>query len=442
MITPPRSSEKAITLALTLAQAESAIEAFAAGQIDAIMDADGKTYLLRPAQERLRQNERRLQAMIESAADVITVVDRAGVILSQSGAVWRVLGYGPEELVGRSVFDIVREDDFPRLYSAFMNVIEDLLVDATVEFHHRTRDGSYRMLEATVSRLRDVSVFGVVLICRDTTQRQQAQDEATRREVACTQDALTKDRFLAMLSHELRTPLTPVLLGVDELGEDERFAEARPTLAMMRRNIHLQSRLLEELTDFTTVDQHKVRLRLESIDAHEAVRFVLEICRSEITAARIEVLLDLRASERMVVADSVRLQQVMWNLLRNAIKFSTPGGSISITSANAAPGGLAIEFIDHGVGIEPGLLPLVFDPFQQGDRSMQQRYGGLGLGLFIAKGLAEAQGGTLTASSEGRGKGATFRMTLNKAATSDPQENGADKPLTVATMKSNFSTAQ
>ena len=229
------------------------------------------------------------------------------------------------------------------------------------------------------------------------------------------QTAPPKDRFLAMLSHELRTPLMPVLLGVDEMGGDERFAAARPTLTMMRRNIEVQSRLLEELTEFTTVEQHKVRLRPEAIDAHEAVRFVLEICRGEISTALIEVLLDLGASESVVLADSVRLQQVMWNLLRNAIKFSPPGGGISITSANETPGCLTLEFTDHGVGIEPELVPLVFEPFQQGDNSMQHRYGGLGLGMFIAKGLAEAQGGTLTVASEGRGTGATFRLTLNLA---------------------------
>jgi signal transduction histidine kinase len=224
-----------------------------------------------------------------------------------------------------------------------------------------------------------------------------------------------KDRFLAMLSHELRTPLMPVLLGVDELGDDERFAAARPTLTMMRRNIEVQSRLLEELTDFTTVGQHKVRLRPEAIDAHEAVRYVLEICRGESGTALIEVRLDLRASESIVLADSVRLQQIMWNLLKNAIKFSPPGGDISITSANETPGNLTLEFTDHGIGIEPEFLPLLFEAFQQGANLPQHRHGGLGLGMFIAKELAEAQGGTLTVASEGRGKGATFRLTLNLA---------------------------
>jgi two-component system CheB/CheR fusion protein len=168
--------------------------------------------------------------------------------------------------------------------------------------------------------------------------------------------------------------------------------------------------------DFSAVGQHKVRLRPESIDVHEAVRFVLEICKGEIAAARIEVNLDLQAWVNVVLADSLRLQQIMWNLVRNAIKFSPPGSSISIASANETPGNLTLEFIDHGIGIEAEFLPLVFDPFQQSERVLNQRhYGGLGLGMFIARGLAEAQGGTLDVSSEGLGLGAIFRLTLKLA---------------------------
>jgi signal transduction histidine kinase len=241
--------------------------------------------------------------------------------------------------------------------------------------------------------------------------------ELDRRETENALTSLPKDRFLAMLAHELRTPLMPVLLGISEIQEDGRFAEAGPILAMMRRNIELQARLLEELMDFTTVGQHKVRLRPEPIDVHEAVRFVLEICQGEIAAARMEVSLDLRASENLVLADSLSLQQIMWNLVRNAIKFSPPGGTIFITSENETPGTVTLEFVDHGIGIDPRFLPLVFDPFQQGERLVNQKHcGGLGLGMFIAKGLAEAQDGTLVVSSEGLGLGSTFCLILKLAA--------------------------
>jgi PAS domain S-box-containing protein len=345
------------------------------------------------------------------------VVNRGGTILSQSRPASRVLGYEPEELVGTSIFTHIRDEDLAEVHSAFFNVIEGIQEHATAQFSHRSPDGTYRAVEATMGKLRDGGGASVVFSLRPLCHSHRAGLEFDRREAeGAAETALPKNRFLAMLAHELRTPLMPVLLGISEMQEDGRFAEAKPILAMMRRNIELQARLLEELTDFTTVGQHKVRLRLEPIDVHEAIRFVLEICRSEIDAARIDLLLAFRAGDAMVLADSLRLQQIMWNLVRNAIKFSPAGSSISITSANETPGNLTLEFIDNGIGIGPELLPLVFDPFQQGERLMNQKhYGGLGLGMFIAKGLAEAQDGTLVVSSEGAGQGATFRLTLKLA---------------------------
>jgi PAS domain S-box-containing protein len=164
--TAPSSAEKAITLALRLAHAENALHALTLGQVDAIVDPNGRAYLLRPAQEHLRQRESRLLAVIESLPDVITVVNRDGVILSQSRAVRRVFGYGSEELVGSNFFDHIHEHDVPRLHSAFFNVIEEFLASATVQFRHRTSEGSFRAIEATVARLRDVTTASVVFSLR------------------------------------------------------------------------------------------------------------------------------------------------------------------------------------------------------------------------------------------------------------------------------------
>jgi len=409
-----RSPENGITLALRLAEAERALQTFSAGQIDAIVDADGKTYLLRVAQDHLRQNERRVQILMESVTDGITVVDRGGIIVFENRAATRMLGYETGGLLGQSLFQFVHPDDLTLLYSAFLSVLDEYQPDSLVQFRHRNRDGSDRMLEATVSKLRDATVAHVVLICRDLTRRRPAWEGGIR-QTAPAGLAQARDRLLAIVSHELRTPLAPVLLGLDELQEGERFADARATIAMIRRNLKLQLRLIEDLNDLAAVAQQKMRLRLERIDAHEAVHFVLEICRSELAAARIEVLLDLRASDTIIMVDSLRIQQVMWNLLKNAIKFSPSASDISIASTNDATGGLILQFVDHGIGIPSELLPFVFDAFQQGDASTPRPLGSPGLGLFIAKGLAEAQGGSLTASSEGRGKGSVFRLRLPKA---------------------------
>jgi two-component system CheB/CheR fusion protein len=410
--TIPTSSEKAITLALSLAQAEKAIHEFAAGQVDAIVDPDGQAYLLRPAQEHLRAGESRLRAILESVGDGIFVVSRGGQIVWQNGPAAQMLGYGPDELRGRDFFDFVEAAGLGHFHRAFFGVVEHFRTDDCVELHLRARDGSTCRIAAMVTLLRDASTNCVVLSCRDATLRRPAPEAATLREAALTAALLDRDRFLAVLAHELRTPLSPILLGIVELEEDPHSPGTGATLAMMRRNLDVQARLISELGDFTTLGQHKVRLQPEPIDAHEAIGFVLQLCASEIAAAQIEVLLHRHAGQSIVVADSVRLQQVMWNLVKNAVKFSTPGSSISIATSNDTDGWLTIEFADHGIGIEKALLPLVFDSFQQGDLSGAQRNDGLGLGLFIAKGLAEAQGGTLTVLSEGRGQGAMFRLTL------------------------------
>lgn len=166
---PQPSAEKALALALRLAHAEQALLAFTSGQVDAIVDAEGRAYLLRPAQEQARQNERRLQTIIDSVADVITVVDRGGVILSQSRALRRVLGYGPDDVDGMSLFDFVHFDDLPKTYSAFFNVIEGFQENSTVQFRHLTRDGFYRLVAATMGILRDASCSCVVLSFRPLT---------------------------------------------------------------------------------------------------------------------------------------------------------------------------------------------------------------------------------------------------------------------------------
>jgi len=166
---PTQRPEKAITLALRLVHAEAALAAFTSGQVDAIVDPDGRAYLLRGAQEHLRQSERQLQEIIECSADVITVLNRNGTIVSQSLSASRVLGHGPNDLVGMIFFKYVHPDDLPQFYAAFLNVIEGFRPDATVEFRHRIGDGTYRLIEATVGRLGQSSPPRVVLSMRPLT---------------------------------------------------------------------------------------------------------------------------------------------------------------------------------------------------------------------------------------------------------------------------------
>ena len=207
---PAPTAEKTLALALRLAHAEHALHAFTSGQVDAVVDPDGQVYLLRPAQEQARQNERRLQTVIDSVADVITIVDRGGVIISQSRALRRVLGYGPDEVEGRSLFDFVHFDDLPKTYSAFFNVVEGFQENSTVQFRHLAGDGSYRLIAATVGILRDASCSCVVFSFRPIASLQLESAEPAG-PGALAMSPAGEDHELAPLSHQPQTPLGEAL---------------------------------------------------------------------------------------------------------------------------------------------------------------------------------------------------------------------------------------
>ena len=223
----------------------------------------------------------------------------------------------------------------------------------------------------------------------------------------------TKDHFLAMLSHELRTPLTPVISALDSLEtEPTQTEDAKASLAMIRRNIELETQLIDDLLDFTRIARDKMQLRFASIDAHQAVSNVVEIFRAEARSKRLQVHVNLRANQHHVTADSAKFQQIIWNLLKNAIKFTPEGGDITISSDNPSESVFTVSVHDTGIGLEPEVMQRIFDPFEQGNRSFEHRVGGLGLGLAISKSLAQAHGGTLTAQSDGSNRGSTFTLSM------------------------------
>ena len=227
----------------------------------------------------------------------------------------------------------------------------------------------------------------------------------------------TKDNFLAMLSHELRTPLSPVLLAVENLqNEWPKRPEIAPALEMIRRNIGVEQHLIDDLLDVTRISKGKLTLNLTSVNAHGQIRNVVETCRSEWAGKKIRMQLDLTAGDRFVVADETRFQQIVWNLVQNAIKFSRDESVVMISTVNESPGELTIIVQDQGIGIEPEAMERIFNPFEQGERSLKRRFGGLGLGLAISKSLAEAHAATLTATSEGLNRGATFKLTIKTSA--------------------------
>jgi CheY-like chemotaxis protein/anti-sigma regulatory factor (Ser/Thr protein kinase) len=226
----------------------------------------------------------------------------------------------------------------------------------------------------------------------------------------------------------LRTPLTPVIAALDALQtEPGRSEELKGALAMIRRNVELESRLIDDLLDLTQIARNGMELKFDSIDAHQAIGNVVEMCRPEADAKKLHVQLDLRAGAHHVSADAAKFQQIIWNLLKNAIKFTTENGKITISSCNPSPQVLSIAVQDTGIGIEPEIMERIFRPFEQGDRSFQRRFGGLGLGLAISKSLAQAHGATLVATSEGRNRGSIFVLTIKTIPAPQPRAKEPEK---------------
>src|SRR6058998_522558 len=244
-------------------------------------------------------------------------------------------------------------------------------------------------------------------------ERRRIEEELQQQKAVVEAANRTKDHFLAMLSHELRTPLTPVISALESLEiEPEQTEDARSALAMIRRNIELETQLIDDLLDFTRIARDKMQLRFAPVDAHQAVSNVVEICRAEARFKRLNVDLNLRAKRCHVTADAAKFQQIIWNVLKNAIKFTPEGGDIIISSDNPSETVFTVAVRDSGIGMEPEVMQRIFDPFEQGNRSFEHRSGGLGLGLAISKSLTQAHGGTLTAQSDGSNRGSTFTLSM------------------------------
>ncbi len=248
----------------------------------------------------------------------------------------------------------------------------------------------------------------------DVTELKRAEEALLAAKQEAEEANQAKDQFLAALSHELRTPLTPVLMAATEMEVDPRLPRVmREHLSMIRRNIELEARLIDDLLDVTRIAHGKLQLQQEILDVHAAVEHAIKISASDILAKQIRLSKRFDATEHLASADAARLQEVFWNILRNAVKFTKPGGKIEIATRNdERRQQIIIEFADDGIGVEPELQPRIFDTFAQGDRAMRARFGGLGLGLAISKRIIDMHGGSITVRSDGHDRGSIFTVTL------------------------------
>jgi len=347
--------------------------------------------------------------------------------------------HGLEPGTFKGTFEAFLSDVHPEDRPCVSERIAQALANCTdhhIEYRLLLKDGTIRWVETCGKVFCNPQGHPERLIgvCADISRRK--RDEEERHEILQREQAArseleranhAKDNFLAVLSHELRTPLTPVLATAQMMESDPAFpAQVRELATMIRRNVELEARLIDDLLDVTKISRGKIILHRTCVNVHEKIKHVVEINREEIAAKKIEVILQLEADAHFVEADKARLQQVMWNLLKNAVKFTPNAGRVTIKTSNADGQSVSIEVKDTGIGIAPENLPRIFGAF---DRAVAPQFGGLGLGLAISKTLVELHGGRVHVASDGIGKGAVFTIELPTKENSSvtPIENALPK---------------
>jgi PAS domain S-box-containing protein len=352
-------------------------------------------------------SEARLAAIVAYSDDAIVSKDLNGRIMSWNAGAERLFGYTAAEAIGQSITLVIPKE---RL-SEETEVITRIRAGLTVEHYETVRqhkDGHLVDISLTVSPIRtaDGVVVGASKIARDITEqrRLRAMGEAASRQ---------KDEFLAVLSHELRTPLNTVLGYTRMLRrEDKKMTEPQRERALdaLERNADSLSRLVGDILDTSRIVTGMLRLTIAATPVDEVVRMALETIQPAADAKGIAVEAALEPG-LVVLADRDRLVQIMWNLLSNAIKFTPAGGRIDIR-AEADSGTVTVSVADTGVGISEEHLAQVFQRFWQGHTGTSREYGGLGIGLALARHLVELHGGAIAARSEGPGRGSVFTITL------------------------------
>ncbi len=384
---------------------------------------------LRTSEESSRASEERLRLVIENAREyAIFSADFDRRITSWNSGAERLIGYSESEAIGLSADVIFTPEDraagAPE-QEANVAFIEGRSAD---ERWHVRKDGSRFWGSGAMMAMHDANnrTFGLLKIFRDQTAQREVNEALERSEAELTQalqdnkvarDALeaagrAKDRFLAVLSHELRTPLTPVVMAVHTLARRADIPDgARDALEMIRRNVKIESHLIDDLLDLTRVSRGKFEVIPEPMDLHSAIKGAVEICESDIRGKRQTLEISLDAVQHDTLGDYTRLQQVVWNLLKNASKFTRQGGLIRL-STRSSNDRFFVSVSDNGIGIDHSTLLTVFEAFTQGGEWVAREFGGLGLGLAISKATVDAHGGAIAAESAGRGKGATFIVEL------------------------------
>jgi PAS domain S-box-containing protein len=388
-----------------------------------------------------------LAAIVESSDDAIISKTLDGIVTSWNKGAEQLFGYTAEEMIGRPIAILAPPDRATEM----PGILEKLRAGQRIEHFDTERlhkDGTRIPVSLSISPVRDASgrIIGASKIARDNRDRKRVEEEKEQllsaersARVEAERANRLKEEFLATISHELRTPLSAILGWARLLlTRDYSDAERRKGLEVIERNARLQTQIIEDLLDMSRIISGKVRLDVQRVGLIPVIEAALETVRPAALAKEIRLHSMLDPSAGQVLGDSNRLQQVVGNLLSNSVKFTPKGGRVQISLERVASH-IQIVVSDSGQGIKPEFVPYVFDRFRQGDPSTTRVHGGLGIGLAIVKSLAELHGGTVSAESEGEGRGATFKVELPLAvvnlAGEDDRVHPRASPVTLGRQK-------
>jgi PAS domain S-box-containing protein len=351
-------------------------------------------------------------AIVDSSDDAIVGKNLQGVVMSWNKAAERIFGYAAEEMIGQSILKILpadRKDEETHILARIQNGER---VDH-YETKRQRKDGKLIDVSLTISPIRDSQglIIGASKIARDITEQKAAQRKLSEAYDELKRADRIKAEFLATLSHELRTPLNAILGWVQLLKDGATEAEVAESIPIIERNVRVQSQMIEDLLDMSRIESGKVSLDIQNVDLPAVVGAAIETVRPAAMAKEIRLTSAFTSLSGIVMGDRARLQQIVWNLLTNAVKFTPKQGRIHVV-IKRVNSHVEICVTDSGQGIPPEFLGRVFERFRQADATSTRRYGGLGLGLSLVKQFTELQGGTVRVESEGVGQGATFRICL------------------------------
>ena len=383
-----------------------------------------------------------LAAIVESSDDAIISKDLNGVIISCNQGASRIFGYTREELIGKPMTILIPVEHQNEEVDILSRIRRGERIDhfETIRQH---KDGTIISVSLTISPVKDMTgkIIGASKIARNISERklterklaESFQREKTARELAEKANR-AKDDFLASLSHELRTPLNPVLLLASDQAENvELSPETRKFFEVILKNVELEARLIDDLLDLTHITHGKINLTERLLDASVILRDAISIVHSELNEKQIELVLNIQNDPMPIYGDEVRVQQVIWNVIKNAVKFTPPKGKVTV-EGSLVNGKIKISITDTGIGMTSEEMDRIFSAFSQGDHVMDgHRFGGLGLGLTISRRLVELHHGRIHAWSAGRNFGSSFviELPMAKIEKADLQllKDGRNAPL-------------